>query len=132
MISDLASAFTIRIWRAFAQVLAIVGMILRPALSFAGGLALLGATIALVADVTRWQIGAGKATFESLSHLMRTMAPTSVETLAAAIGRTLHPWLWDPVLLTVLNRPAWLVFAITGVILLYAARERRRINIFVN
>ncbi|MCB1511376.1 MAG: hypothetical protein KDJ36_10765 [Hyphomicrobiaceae bacterium] len=132
MLTDIAGTLATRAWQLTAQLISVLGMVFRPALRFAGSLALLGATIALVSDVTRWQIGAGGATFDSLTHHMRAMAPASVEALAKGLGRAVHPWLWDPLLLTVLNRPAWLIFAVAGFALLYFGRERQRLDIFVN
>jgi hypothetical protein len=39
---------------------------------------------------------------------------------------------WDPGLVTVLQLPAWALFGLGGMLLAYAGRRRREINIFAN
>ncbi len=36
------------------------------------------------------------------------------------------PWLWDPVIQTVLLWPAWAVFGVPGIVLTFLFRRRRR------
>ena len=108
-------------------------IVLRPALRFLGALLLLAATIALASDVTRWQSGVAPSwTFESLSGHINDLAPATLKSIGSAVAESLHPWVWDPVLTTILACPAWLLFFVFGSALLYVSRERRRINIFVN
>ena len=46
----------------------------------------------------------------------------------AGIERHVAVWLWDPLLLTLLTAPVWLVLAIPGLFLLYISRWRRRLR----
>lgn len=119
-------------WRAVARVLGVLWSVFRPAMRFAGALFLLAATIALVSDLTRWQIGDGGPMFESLAKHIRAFAPASMDAFGARIGRVLYPWVWDPLLLGLLSQPAWVLFALVGFALVYGGRERQRINIFIN
>ena len=118
--------------QAFAVALGVVGAIARPALRFVGALMLLAATIALTSDLTNWQTSGVGWTFDSLTHHIATLAPTTLKNIAAGIGNATHPWLWDPVLTSLLAQPAWIIFLIAGSLLLYTGRERHKINIFVN
>ena len=118
--------------RFVAGVVGIIGAVLRPALRFTANLVLLAATIALMADLTRWQTGAGGPTFQSLDHHVVDFAPASRETFAQTVTETMHPWVWDPLLLGILGWPAWMVFAAVGVALLWAGRERREVSIYIN
>lgn len=43
-----------------------------------------------------------------------------------ALERHVAPFLWDPVMTTILEAPAWVVFLVPGVILLLLGRLRRR------
>lgn len=119
-------------WRAISRVLDVLWSVFRPAMRFAGALFLLAATVALVSDLTRWQIGAGGPMFESLAKHIRAFAPASIDAFGAWVGRMLAPWVWDPLLLGLLSQPAWVLFAVIGCALVYAGRERHRINIFIN
>lgn len=37
----------------------------------------------------------------------------------------LSPWLWDPVAITILRQPAWLVLAVTGILLIMIGRKKK-------
>lgn len=116
-----------------AGVLRILAAIFRPALRFLGSLCLMAATIALTADLTRWQAGQTRAwVFESLMGHIKDLAPATLKGFGETISGALHPWVWDPVMTGLIGQPAWLLFLLLGLWLVYAGRERRGINIFVN
>jgi len=50
---------------------------------------------------------------------------TSLQLLQPAIERHVAEWLWDPVILSVLTAPAFLVFAILGAILMLLGRKKK-------
>ncbi len=52
--------------------------------------------------------------------------PPSLNLAQAVVERYLLPALWDPIILFLLQRPAWLVFGLPGVALLLIFRSRRR------
>jgi hypothetical protein len=37
------------------------------------------------------------------------------------------PWLWDPVGVTILAQPAWLVLAVIGILLIVIGRKKKRL-----
>ena len=77
---------------------------------------------------------ASKSGFQSLSLLerMTSFAPTATASFQAAITRTLGAQIWDPVLVTILGLPAYVVFAAFAGFCGYAGRPRREVHIFIN
>lgn len=53
------------------------------------------------------------------------VAPAFLNTLQAGVQRHLAPWLWDSVLLPVLEAPTWVPFAVIGMLLVVIGRARR-------
>lgn len=51
--------------------------------------------------------------------------PTSQQLAQPAVERHLHPWLWDPVLLTVLLSPAFVTVGVLALALLLLTGRRR-------
>ncbi len=74
---------------------------------------------ALVIDGTR-SIAGGELSLTPFSDLLKSRLPG----LEQAIGKNIHPLLWDPVATSLLRLPAWLVLALLGLLLLRVARRR--------
>ena len=51
--------------------------------------------------------------------------PESLNGAQAGIQRYVTPWLWQPVIATILQWPGWLVFGIPGVLAVVICRDRR-------
>ena len=84
------------------------------------GLVVLAAGFAaLVVDGTR-SIAGSALSLTPVSALFASKLPT----MRDAIGRAIHPLLWDPVMTSLLRLPVWLALAIVGVFLLWVARRR--------
>ena len=86
----------------------------------AGGLAvaLLGRDLFVLAQSGNWapiDVGA----------LWWTVHPGSLQLAEPAIARHIHPFLWDPVMLSVLLSPAWLVLGVLAALLLLTTGRRR-------
>jgi len=63
----------------------------------------------------------------SLGAVLFRLDPGLLNTAQAGIQRHVSPWLWDAVVLPVLEQPVWLVPAIlAGLLLLLGALGRRR------
>jgi hypothetical protein len=60
-----------------------------------------------------------------LGDVWNAVNSTSLLLLQPAIERHVAVWLWDPVILTVLTAPAWLVFAVIGAILMLLGRKKK-------
>lgn len=78
-----------------------------------------------------WQLVAGgRSELSKVGDVWYAVNPTSLQLLQPAIERHIEPrvgqWLWDPVMLTILTAPAWLVLGIIGAVLILIGWKRRR------
>ena len=80
--------------------------------------------------VAGWELyvffATGRYTNFSLGQLWFTISPASLNLTQAGIERHVLPALWDPVLITALRAPAWITFALIGLLLIWVCRNRRR------
>jgi len=102
------------------------------AMRFIASLFLLVAVIALVSDLTRAQLGAAGAPFTPMLKYVGDFAPSSLAGAQRAVQNNIHPFVWDPVLKSLLSLPAWASLGTIGLVLAYVGRRRRRVNIFTN
>jgi len=90
---------------------------------FVGLWVLAAGFVALVRDGTKSI--AGNAVFSTrLSEDWNNLHPTSLASIQPAIERH-APWMWDPVLLTILTAPSWLVLGIIGSIFILLGRKKK-------
>ena len=68
----------------------------------------------------------GAVAMTPLGQLWFSLHAGSLNLVQAVVERYLHPFLWDPVIFSVLRLPASLLFLAIGVILVLAFRPRRR------
>ncbi|MDB5509550.1 MAG: hypothetical protein JWL93_2019 [Hyphomicrobiales bacterium] len=81
-----------------------------------------GGFVALVLDGTR-SIAAGGLSFTTLGASLAVVFP-NIGGLQAVIERSLHPYVWDPVLTFLLALPACIVFGLLGAGLWWLSRRR--------
>ncbi len=62
----------------------------------------------------------------SLGQLWYKIDRASLNGAQVGLERHIWPPLWDPVLITVLRAPAWPFFAVLGLLLAWACRDRRK------
>jgi hypothetical protein len=106
--------------------------VLRFLLRLLGGWAILTAVVAVVNDLTMtYRTGAGLA-FASLGKDWYLVSPGTLNALQAGIERHVHRLLWDPVMLTLLKAPAFVVLAGLGILLYGLGLWRRRVSVFAN
>ena len=101
------------IWRLIRTILHTIWIVMYPALRFIASVFLLVAVIALVADVTRMQLGGEGATFAPLSRHAQDFIPGPMAIVEKAIATNLHPFVWDPLITT--------IFAIPGLDTVYSS-----------
>jgi hypothetical protein len=89
-----------------------------------GLLFLAAAFIFLVYDGTR-SIAANMLLYSKLDEIWSLVHQASLQQLQPFIERNAPPWLWDPVITTVLDAPAIVVFAVVGAILIILGRRRK-------
>ena len=82
--------------------------------------------LALVArdGYASWQAGAVR--IMDAGTLWAGLHRDSLQLAEPAISRHLHPYLWHPVMVTILLLPAWLVFGMLGIGLWLLTRLRAR------
>lgn len=100
-------------------------------LRFIGSLFLLGAIIALTSDLSRPR-RAGAPMFTSIYKHWSDFAPQTLATAQKTVQTRTHNFVWDPGIRSVLAIPAFVTFGGLAVLMLYAGRPRRRVEIFMN
>ena len=88
--------------------------------------------LALVNDVTRALAPGTKLAFLSMRGLWQMVSETSLTALQTTVHNSLHPLLWDPVLVAVLKLPAWFLLVGIGSGLCFLGRRRRQVELFTN
>jgi hypothetical protein len=92
-----------------------------------GGILLLAAIAALGFDLWQYAQGAGQSIhLAAAGELWYRLSPGTLNLTQAVTQRYVLPELWDPVLLTVLLWPAFLVLGIPGLVFLALGSLRRR------
>jgi hypothetical protein len=71
-------------------------------------------------------INTGTIQWGALGEQWFRLHKESLGLLQAGTQRHIAPWLWDPILLTVMLWPGWLVFGVLGLILRRLFRRRRK------
>lgn len=103
---------------------------MRSALRALGWIAAGLAAVLLTYDLIRLiQTGGfGPIAFGELWFMLH---PTSLQLAEPAVSRYLHPFLWHPVIVTVLTAPAFVVFGVLAALLFLGGRRpKRRARIF--
>lgn len=88
------------------------------ALAFAAG----------AAEVVPRSMATGRTFLVSAYDLWYAAAPGSLVTTQIRIERYLAPWLWDPMLVTLLKLPAWLLIGLPGGLLAWLGRPRKQMS----
>ncbi len=92
-------------------------------LRFLGVLILAAAFILLVYDGAK-SIADSRLYIYKLGQFWTDINAGSLQSLQAAIEAQLV-WLWNPVILTVLEQPAWLVLGVIGILLILVGRKKK-------
>jgi hypothetical protein len=101
-------------------------------LRFLAALFALCTLIAFAADISRAPVdGSGGGAISLMQHL-QTWAPSFLTALQRSATGSINPFLWDPVLTSVLSLPGTLIFLLLAIACGYLGRPRRRIRIFAN
>lgn len=125
--------FAIAAWVA-AMIVAVVGQQTRPrlVLRFVSALSALVCVIAIISDWSRPALPEGELGSTTLLDHLTNFMPSMIAGLEKSISNGLGSWAWDPVTTTLLDRPAWLLFAALAIITGYAGQPRHTARIFVN
>ena len=86
-----------------------------------GYIAIIGAFAAGFWDL--WQsVQNDRLVLTPLGEIVYSLSPQSLNALQAGVQRTLHPALWDPVMITFLNLPAFMGLLILAALVLLIAQ----------
>ena len=77
----------------------------------------------LVVDGTR-SLAGNEMLLTPLGQVAFDLWPEKMKLVQPGIEKNLHPLLWDPILLTLLKMPGWLILGALGTLLFYAGRRR--------
>lgn len=93
---------------------------------------LLVAMVALTIDATKSLAGQEKWIVTPLGEYWFKLSSASLNASQAAIQRHVHPYLWDPIILNILQTPAWVFFTILGLLFYWIGRRRTHKNVYSN
>jgi hypothetical protein len=96
--------------------------VVRFLLRLIGYLCVAAGFVALVIDGARSIANAGLR-FTPLGEVVIALIQERYQLIQPAIERNIHPWLWDPLLLTVLRAPVAVVALLLGFALLWLGRR---------
>ena len=88
-----------------------------------GWILVVAAIVILARDIIGW-INAGSLAFVAAGELWFTLHDGSLNLIQAVTQRYIFPQLWDPIAVTVLLWPAFLVVGVPGLILSWVFRRR--------
>lgn len=90
-----------------------------------GALLILAALVAAGIEVAQW-ISTGAYKPITLGGVWYDVHRASLNASQAGIQRYVAPWLWDPVIVWVLVKPAWTTVGLPGLLLLWLGRPKKR------
>lgn len=94
---------------------------------------LLVAMVALTIDGTQsLASGEGQWIITPLGEHWFKLHAASLNMAQAAVERHVVPWLWDPVILSVLQVPTWVFFGVLGLMLYWLGQRRRSLDVYEN
>ena len=94
---------------------------------------LLAAMVALTIDGTKsLASGEGQWIATPLGEHWFKISASSLNAAQAAIERHVHPLLWDPVIISLLQVPTWIVFGVLGLVFYWLGRRRRHLDVYEN
>ncbi|WP_346900428.1 hypothetical protein [uncultured Roseibium sp.] len=89
------------------------------------------ALVAIIADASK-SIAQSELVLLPFGQLWFDRSPDTLNMAQAAIQRHVSPFLWDPVIQTLLTWPVWAVFGLFGLIFLWlGTRSNRRAVVLV-
>lgn len=95
-----------------------------------GYLLLLAGLVALGAELL-WSLEAGAWTPIALGQQwVEFFGFSSLQSIQVGLERYVHPFLWNPIMQSVFEAPAWLPFIVLGLVIILLARRRRRRRMF--
>ena len=102
------------------------------ALRFLASLFALVAVVALVTDATPAWNGTGPFEATSVIGHWKELAPVSLEAAQEAIIQSTPAWVWNTVVLSLLNLPTFVLFGLLAILSGYLGRHRHSLKVHIN
>jgi hypothetical protein len=102
------------------------------ALRFLASVFALVAVLALVVDATPALSGTGAFHMTSVIGHWQELAPASLTAARETVAASTLPWVWDPVIVSVLGLPAPILFGLLAVLCGYLGRRREAFRAYIN
>lgn len=96
-----------------------------------GTLLILFALVAFAMDGTK-SLAENEIVLTPLGQHWHDLNAPSLVNAQAAVERYVAPFLWDPVMITILQWPTWAVLGVLGIFLFWIGRRRERRDPFAN
>jgi hypothetical protein len=93
---------------------------------------LLIAMVAAVVDATKSLAGGGAWVVTPMGEQWKALNAPSLDAAKAWVVSHAAPFVWDPVIATILNAPTWVVFGILGVLLYWLGQKRKPVEVYIN
>ncbi|WP_436642194.1 hypothetical protein [Microbaculum sp. FT89] len=87
-----------------------------------------GALVALVVDGAK-TIASGAVVTTAVGQMWYSVSPATLNAAQAGIQRNVSPFLWDPIIQSILTAPGFVVFGVLGTLLLLAGRKKRELKL---
>ena len=102
------------------------------ALRFLSALFALVAVVALVTDVTPAWNGTGPFEATSVIGHWEELAPVTLEAARETVSQSTPAWVWDSVIMSILNLPTFVLFGLLAIVCGYVGRHRHRLKVHIN
>lgn len=102
------------------------------ALRFLAALFALVAVVALVTDATPAWNGTGPFDTTSVIGHWKELAPVSLEAAHKAVVQSTPVWVWDTVIMSILNLPTFVLFGLLAILSGYLGRHRHQLKVHIN
>ena len=93
---------------------------------------LLLAMVAAVVDATKSLAGGGTWVVTPMGEQWASAQCRQPDADKAWVETNVGPFVWDPVMTTILHAPTWVVFGILGVLLYWLGQKRKPVEVFIN
>ncbi len=103
-----------------------------PVLRFLTSVFALVAVVALVADATLALNGAKPFTLTTVLGYWQELAPASLQGARKAISASTFPWVWDPLITSVLGQATPVLFGLLAVLCGFLGRRREQMHVHIN
>jgi hypothetical protein len=103
-----------------------------PVLRFLTSLFALVAVVALVSDATPALNGAAPFKLTSVAGDWQLLAPATLEAAHTAVTTATAPWVWDSVVMGVLDLPTPVLFGLLALLCGFLGRRREAMKLHIN